>query len=79
MLLAQEMDAGIVEEMSMLDGVPRGASSPIEGEDVGGWGAYSLSLLSSQIVTGPSLTSETCMSAPKRPVPTLCPRRSSSA
>jgi len=25
------MDTGIAEEMSMLDGVPRGASLPIEG------------------------------------------------
>lgn len=43
---------------------------------LGGFGGYFASV-SSQIVTGPSLTSATFMSAPKRPVATGTPRSDS--
>ena len=42
------------------------------------YGAYSLFLVSMQMVTGPSLSSSTFMSAPNSPVPTGLPRASES-
>src|SRR5712691_3753679 len=45
----------------------------------GGGAPYSRAAVSSQIVTGPSLTSATCMCAPNTPVGTGLPRSRSSA